>query len=623
MRIWYYSLASLALGITALGFLGAKPPARQMPEKTAIAPKPDNGRPQLNPLPKPQEVWECEVVVIGGSLGGVAAASHAMKMGATTCTIELSPWLGGQISSQGVPALDESLAMRAKQNFSRSWQSFKNLIAKQEIELTNPKGKKQTVNVRDINSCWVAKLCFPPQAGAMASQQLLETAKKFAPSSRWATSTAFKGAEFDATGTTITAVYAVKRQPRNPDYVPSGRLSTELTSWYAWSGDTTFTKTPIKLQPPPGKRMMVIDATDTGELVGWANIPHRLGSESKATTGEKNASDRDNPQCTQAFTYPFLLAIRDDGGAGVERLKSLESAYSKQEHQRDFHMEDFPVFNGRSFFHYRRLVSWTRNDPFIGVPSQGDITVVNWNRGNDWNWMNPPLIFTDEEIDGTGQRQNWLGGISTLALSHAEERALLFAHWAVEKLSTARYPLSYLSGAEAPMGTESGLSMLPYIREGRRILGRPAYGQKQFMLREADIRNDQPGGRDLRPSAIALAHYDIDIHGCRYRNWEPSGEASSAPAREFVVRPSLIPLESLIPQGVDNLLIGGKAIAVTHIVNAITRVHYAEWSVGGAAGVTAATMARNPELTPEDIVKTKALRTLRGLLINQGLRLIW
>ena len=77
-------------------------------------------RNQLSPLPVPQEIWECSVVVVGGSLGGVAAASHAMKSGAKTCLIELSPWLGGQISSQGVSAVDESLKMRALGNFSES-----------------------------------------------------------------------------------------------------------------------------------------------------------------------------------------------------------------------------------------------------------------------------------------------------------------------------------------------------------------------------------------------------------------------------------------------------------------------------------------------------------------------
>lgn len=54
-----------------------------------------HGWPLLDPLPQPDEIWECELVVVGGSLGGVAAAGHAMRGGVQTCLIELTPWLGG------------------------------------------------------------------------------------------------------------------------------------------------------------------------------------------------------------------------------------------------------------------------------------------------------------------------------------------------------------------------------------------------------------------------------------------------------------------------------------------------------------------------------------------------
>ena len=147
--------------------------------------------------------------------------------------------------------------------------------------------------------------------------------------------------------------------------------------------------------------------------------------------------------------------------------------------------------------------------------------------------MDPPLILTDSRIDASGQRQNWAGGISVVALRHAEQHAVMFAEWLMDtKAQAPEFPLTYLSGVDSPLGTASGLSMVPYIREGRRILGRPAYGQRQFMMREADLRLDITGGRDFSPSTIAITHYDMDIHGCRYRNGEPSWEASSAPALE-------------------------------------------------------------------------------------------
>lgn len=146
-------------------------------------------------------------------------------------------------------------------------------------------------------------------------------------------------------------------------------------------------------------------------------------------------------------------------------------------------------------------------------------------------------------------------------------------------------------------------------------------------MREADIRTDVRtdvlGGRNFQASVIGVTHYDIDIHGCRYRNWEPSNEATKAPAREFVVRPVMIPLESLIPQKIDNLLIGGKSIAVTHIVNAVTRIHYSEWSIGAAAGVTAAWLVTEPNLTPSKIIEQQKMPQLQQILKKQGLRISW
>jgi len=585
---------------------------------------PGHGRPRLDPSPASLatdlEVWECDVAIIGGSLGGVAAAAQVMQSGAIACLIEAAPWLGGQISAQGVSAIDESLAMRQRQNFSPQWRAFKDLLKSQPIE--GLPGKR----VADTNACWVGELCFPPNLGEVAARTWLTQAAEKSPQSRWATATAFKGADFDKTGREITAIYGVKRVPRSPDYVPEGRFSRSLGRWYSWGSDERFEKKPLKLQARPGKRLWVIDATDTGELVGWADIPHRLGSDSRETTGEINAGDWDNPDCTQALTFPFVVAIADDGGKSLAALQAIEpdkSAYSAAEHRLEFSLGSTPPFVGRSFFHYRRILSTTGNDPVRGRPAQGDWTLVNWNPGNDWNWMNPPAILTAEQLKASGQQQNWLGGMSPIALKNAHDRALVFAQWLLETQSQPEYPLSYLAGADSPMGTQSGLSLTPYIREGRRILGREAYGQKEFYLREADLRRDQPGGRNFSRTAVAIAHYDIDIHGCRYRNWGPSGEARSAPKGETAVRPLQIPLESLIPQGIDNVLIGGKSIAVSHIANAITRLHYSEWGVGGAAGSTAVWLLEHPELTPAEIVPGGHMPALHAYFKAQGLRFTW
>ncbi|MEO0802065.1 MAG: FAD-dependent oxidoreductase [Cyanobacteria bacterium J06642_2] len=570
------------------------------------------------------EIWECEVAIVGGSLGGVAAAIHAMRAGAQTCVIELTSWLGGQVSSQAVSAIDESPQMRERQNFSSSWVEFKQAIARQTVPLPAELGFTSPVAVSTINSCWVGDLCFPPLAGHQAVADMLEVARESSPRSRWSVDTAFKGAEFTPSGDRITAVYAVKRIPRDPNYIPLGHFSREMHTWYAWASNDTFEKTPLRLQAPPGKSLTVIDATDTGELVGWANIPHRLGSESQATTGEPNAI-ADNPDCTQAYTYPFVMAIADDGGKSRSQISKLQTGFSKAEHRNEFDLEGFPMFSGQSVFNYRRIVSQARTNPFVNPPIASDMTSINWNRGNDWGWMDPPLIVSQQDIDKTGQRQNWMGGLHLNSLKEAENHALLFSEWLMEYHAAPGYAMAHLSGKDSPIPTETGLSFYPYIREGRRILGRAAYGDDNFQIREQDLRVDMSGGRDFRATAVGFTHYAIDIHGCRYRNWEPSGSAQSAPINEYHVKPIYLPVESLVPQKIDNLLVGSKGIAVTHIANGATRTHYGEWSIGAAAGTIAAwhVHPERHDLSLGEISTPDVWPQVRERLRDRGLRLEW
>lgn len=84
-----------------------------------------------------------------------------------------------------------------------------------------------------------------------------------------------------------------------------------------------------------------------------------------------------------------------------------------------------------------------------------------------------------------------------------------------------------------------------------------------------------------------------------------------------------IPLEALIPQGVDNLLMGGKAMATTHIANASTRIHYGEWQIGAAAGVTAGWLVSSGATLkdPNQILPQGYMASLQAFMVQQGLKL--
>src|SRR5678816_1846670 len=46
---------------------------------------------------------KCDVAVIGGSVGGVAAALASLRSGMSVVLTEETDWVGGQLTSQAVP----------------------------------------------------------------------------------------------------------------------------------------------------------------------------------------------------------------------------------------------------------------------------------------------------------------------------------------------------------------------------------------------------------------------------------------------------------------------------------------------------------------------------------------
>ncbi len=78
----------------------------------------------------------------------------------------------------------------------------------------------------------------------------------------------------------------------------------------------------------------------------------------------------------------------------------------------------------------------------------------------------------------------------------------------------------------------------------------------------------------------------------------------------------------MIPQKIDNLLVGGKSIATSHIAAAAYRVHSFEWSSGAAAG-TVASFALKQGIAPYQLVddlpkQEPQLQILRKLLEANG-----
>jgi hypothetical protein len=126
------------------------------------------------------------------------------------------------------------------------------------------------------------------------------------------------------------------------------------------------------------------------------------------------------------------------------------------------------------------------------------------------------------------------------------------------------------------MDTADGLAKYVYIREARRI-------KAEFTVLEEHVGTEQRRqmgleGPALFDDSVGIGYYRIDLH-------------PSTGNRTYVDISSIpfqIPLGSLIPQRVENLLAANKNIGTTHITNGCYRLHPVEWNIGEAAGALAA-----------------------------------
>jgi len=129
------------------------------------------------------------------------------------------------------------------------------------------------------------------------------------------------------------------------------------------------------------------------------------------------------------------------------------------------------------------------------------------------------------------------------------------------------------------------------VRETRRVMG-------SYVLGEEDVVNARK-----HPDGVARSNYPIDIHN-------PTGEGTvlkAVPSGDYYE----IPYRCLVPEGVDNLLVGSRCVSATHAGHSSLRVMPVVASLGEAAGRAAAWSAARG--IPPAAIDTAALREKLGL----------
>ena len=522
-----------------------------------------------------------DVVIAGGSTAAFAAALASAEAGAVTALVEPTDWVGGQLTSSGVPAIDEA------------WHSVKDPAGGAPYSVSkvarlpanmNPRFLRLLQSIESRGDCWVSRFCFCPDAFVTAQLAPLEAA--VADRLTVFRETVVKRVTLSADGSRVEGIECVARRPRDPVHAGGyDRLPSEdLVDWYSPVDSPRFTKETLRFVSRAGGGTVFVDATEWGEVLALSGKDYLQGVE-EADGALVTAPGGDT--CGQATVYCFAQELHAEPVAEPDRpVRATDMGYGAYRDKPD---------PWTKIWTYRRLRG-------KGAPAAGDVTLQNWGYaaevgegGNDF----PHAYLFLSKAATAAQCTDWCGGVDLGALAGAEDRAFAWHQWfrsrAPEGIDPARITLA------APiLGTGHGLAKLPYVRDTRRAIGLDG-----FVLRFADLTG--PAGAKtgtVFPDRIAIGAYPADIHPvatCRM-------PAYATAAHDTL--PFCIPFRALTHRDLTNLLVAGKTMAQSFLANSATRLHPIEWSSGTACGIAAAVMAREGRSSAEILADVRRLQEL-------------
>jgi len=518
-----------------------------------------------------------DVAIIGGGLGGCAAALGALRAGKRVVLTEVTDWVGGQLTQQAVPPDEHPWIEQFGCNASyRALREGIRDYYRDHYPLTAEARSKSNLNPGNGG---VSKLCHEPRAALAALTAML------APYASGGKLTVLLEHEPTAVQVLGDRVGAVNVRDRR-------------------TGDARTISAPY-----------VLDATELGDLLPLAGVEFVTGFEAKGETGDERGPEQAQPANQQSFTCCFAMDHVEGADHTIEKPAEyafwrdyvpqltpvwpgkLFGAASEPKTLKGRPLEFDPTGPGKGFWLYRRIA-----DPANFRPGAypGGMTLVNWPQNDYWlgNLIGVPPAEADAHV------------------ARAKQLSLSLLYWMQTEMPRPDGGAGWKGLRLRPdiVGTSDGLAKYPYIRESRRI-------QAEFTVVERHVgteaRRKALGTVDVSAEpfadSVGIGSYRIDLHpstgGDNYI------DVSSLPFQ--------IPLGSLIPRRVENLLPACKNLGVTHVTNGCYRLHPVEWAIGEAAGALAA-FCLDRKLTPRAVRANPArLAEFQRVLKAGGVETDW
>lgn len=526
-----------------------------------------------------------DVVIIGGGLGGCSAAIAALRNGRRVVMTEETDWIGGQLTSQGVPPDEHRWIESAGANSSyRKFRSDIRDYYRNHYPLLDSVRAQPNLNPGNGN---VSRLCLEPRVALAVLQAWLAP---YRASGQLQLMTRHQAVSADVANDQIRAVKV--RSER------SGRERVLTGSYF-------------------------IDATELGDLLPLTGTEFVTGAEARSETGELHAAETADPDNQQSFTMCFAV----DHLAGENHTIDKPDEYV---FWHDFVPDLSPPWPGR-------LLDFTYTHPRSGQPKRlgfsptggrtldGALNLWTYRRMIDAAQFQPNAFPGDISLINWPQNDYMLGNL--IGVSEDESRR----H--IDRARQLSLSLLYWLQTEAPrpdggtgfpglrlrpdiMGSEDGLAKYPYVRESRRI-------RAEFTVLEEHVGRENrmmvTGAKSSTVhaaefhDAVGVGSYGIDLH--------PSSGGDNY--IDFASLPFQVPLGALLPQRVNNLIPACKNIGTTHITGGCYRLHPVEWGIGEAAGCLAS-FAMTENLTPRAIRNTsKRLENFQTFIRRQGVETHW
>ncbi|KAH8670097.1 FAD dependent oxidoreductase-domain-containing protein [Ilyonectria robusta] len=532
------------------------------------------------------QVFSTDILVVGGGLGGVAAALGALRRGRNVFLTEEYDWLGGQLTSQAVPP-DEHCWVE-QFGVTRSYRALRDGIRqyyRDNYPLTDEARRRPQFNP---GAGHVSKLCHEPRVAVAVIEAML--------------------LPYIGSGKLV-----IKKPTKAVSCQMDEQQVVRSVEFRRLDHPDTFTV----------HAKYVIDATELGDLLPMTNTAYVTGFESRKDTGEPSAPEEAQPQNSQAVSICFAVDHIDGEDHTIPKPPEYD-------YWRNYH----PDFWGAPLLglkapHPRTLKIVERE--FTPNPND-DPALVNADQrlsGGDMNlWTFRRIAARDNFRPGAYQSDVCL--VNWPMIDYFEKPIIDVPEHELEaRLSAAAslsYSMLYYLQTECPRadgdgkgypglrlrgditGTEHGLAMAPYIRESRRIRAITTVVEQHLSLK---VRGDK--GAVRYPDSVGVGMYRIDLH--------PSTGGDNY--IDVACCPFEIPLGALIPLERPNLLAGCKNIGTTHITNGCYRLHPVEWNIGEAAGLLAA-HCLDTKLSPHEVQgKKKLFEAYHKVLIQEGIETAW